>query len=239
MARSAAIGSGTPRRARAGLRLGAAAAAVGLSLCACTTGAGWLGGAACSGSDSRRAETEAQRRAWLDREEATAREVDRLRADLHLAEEALVAVESGLQGDLAPAEAASALAKARIAVERAGHRTPWLPGRIDEARGKLEEAERQLQAGNVASAVFFASRAARMARAVQDEGERFADSPGVRRVRSDRAQLRAQPSTESDVLDRLVEATPVLPERSEGAWALVRTPSGAVGWIHQSLIGTP
>jgi SH3-like domain-containing protein len=52
------------------------------------------------------------------------------------------------------------------------------------------------------------------------------------------APASAAPSTEADVLVLLAEATPVFPERSEGEWALVLTPSGTVGWVHQSLLRT-
>jgi hypothetical protein len=41
-----------------------------------------------------------------------------------------------------------------------------------------------------------------------------------------------------DVLVLLAEATPVFPERCEGEWALVLTPSGTAGWIQQSLLRT-
>jgi SH3-like domain-containing protein len=34
----------------------------------------------------------------------------------------------------------------------------------------------------------------------------------------------------------LQEATPLLPQRSEGEWVLVRTPDGAAGWVHASLL---
>jgi hypothetical protein len=172
------------------------------------------------------------------RERPRTGEVDRLRAELRAAEEAMVAIESGRSSEHSRADAASALAEARISVERAGQRAPWLEKGVEAARGKLEEAERQLQIGNVGSAVFFASRAKRMAETVLEDGEHLAASPGARFVHADRAKLRAGPSTSADVLALLTEATPVLPQRKRGNWALVRTPSGTVGWIHRSLIRT-
>ena len=52
-------------------------------------------------------------------------EIDRLRADLGAAEQALVAVESGMRGGQTRAEAVSMLAEARIEVDRAQKRAPW------------------------------------------------------------------------------------------------------------------
>ena len=48
--------------------------------------------------------------------------------------------------------------------------------------------------------------------------------------------LRGGPSTTHPVLEVLGEATPVFAERSDGAWTLVRTLSGRVGWIHAGLL---
>lgn len=150
----------------------------------------------------------------------------------------MTAIESGRRSAHDRADAASALAEARMAVERASQRAPWLEEDVDAARTKLAEAEHQIQAGNVASAVFFAQRAQRMAEIVREDGQRQTESPGARFVQAKRAKLRAAPSTEADVLVLLAEATPVFPERSEGEWALVLTPAGTVGWIHQSLLRT-
>jgi SH3-like domain-containing protein len=38
------------------------------------------------------------------------------------------------------------------------------------------------------------------------------------------------------VIDVLAQATPVFTERSERGWTMVRTLSGRVGWIHDSLL---
>ena len=51
--------------------------------------------------------------------------------------------------------------------------------------------------------------------------------------------LRAGPSLDYRVIDRLPKRTPVFPERSHRDWKLVRTPSGQVGWVHDALLRTP
>lgn len=164
------------------------------------------------------------------------RQVARLRADLFQAEESMVAIESGLRGVHTRADAVSSLAEARIAVERAGPAARWRPEQVQEARAKLEEAERQLQAGHSGSAVFFASRARRIAETLNEEAEHVSRNTSTRFVNARNANLRAGPSTQYGIVDILGEATPVFPEREQGEWVLVRTPSGPAGWVHTSLL---
>jgi len=175
-------------------------------------------------------------RAQLEQIHGLEREVQRLRGELHEAESAMVAIESGLRGAQTRADAVSALAEARISVERARTSVPWRGAEIAELTEKLEEAERQFQSGNSGSAVFFASRAKRVADALLEEARRAAGVPAMRKITAPRANLRAGPSTADSVLLVLSQATPVLPQRSDGEWVLVRTLAGAVGWVHTSLL---
>lgn len=181
---------------------------------------------------------EIYRQAQAERIHTLEREVSRLRSDLDEAESAMVAIESGLRGEQTRADAVSALAEARIAVERASSSTPWRRSEIAEVKERLEEAERQFQAGNPGSAVFFASRAQRIADSLREEARRAGAFKGTRVVKAPRVNLRAGPSTTDAVVAVLLEATPLLPQRSEGEWVLVRTPDGAAGWVHASLIAT-
>jgi hypothetical protein len=185
---------------------------------------------------SRDAET--FRQAQGERIQALEREVARLSRDLQEAESAMVAIESGLRGAQTRADAVSALAEARIAVERARASAPWRRAEIAEVTDKLEEAERQFQAGNPGSAVFFASRAQRIADSLREEARRISTAKGAGVVTAPRANLRAGPSTTDAVLSVLAEATPVFPQRAQGEWVLVRTPDGVAGWIHASLLET-
>jgi hypothetical protein len=174
--------------------------------------------------------------AQQERVEQLERELARLRTDLQLAEEAMVAIESGLRGVHSRADAVSSLAEARIAVERASQGVPWRPGEVQEAQAKLEEAERQLEAGHSGSAVFFASRARRIAEMLNQEATQVARHVSTRFIRARRVNLRAGPSTEARVIGVLSEATPVFLEHNEGDWMLVRTTAGPVGWVHSSLL---
>jgi hypothetical protein len=164
------------------------------------------------------------------------REVARLRADLHHAEEEMVTIESGLRGRHARADAVSTVADARIAVARAAREAPWRPAEIEEAQAKIAEAELQLEAGHSGSALFFASRAARIAEMLNDEAAAVSEARGTLFVEVSRANLRSGPSTRSSVLTVLGHATPVFPQRTQGSWMLVRTPSGPAGWLHASVL---
>ncbi len=181
-------------------------------------------------------DSEIYREAQLEQIHTLEREIQRLRGELNEAEAAMVAIESGLRGAQTRADAVSALAEARISVERARTSAPWRGAEIAEVTEKLDEAERQFQSGNSGSAVFFASRAKRVADVLIDEARRVAGSPGMRKITAPRANLRAGPSTSDAVLVVLGQATPVLPQRSDGEWVLVRTPDGAAGWVHASLL---
>ena len=228
---------GSPRRIRWLVRQGARALGLGtlLLLPAC---AGPLptGSESCRNATAQ-TDTEVYQTAQQDRVERLQREVARLRADLHQAEEAMVTIESGLRGVHSRADAVSSLAEARIAVERASQSVPWRPTEVAEARAKLEEAERQLEAGHSGSAVFFASRARRIAQTLSEEAEQVARHASIRFVHAKRVNLRADPSTDARVIGVLGKATPVFLERREGDWALVRTAAGPVGWVHNALLG--
>ena len=185
-----------------------------------------------------RVDVSVYRRVATERAELLERENERLRADLRAAEATLLEVESGMRGTQRSAEAVSMLAEARIQVDRAAKRAPWRASTAAEAREKLDEADRQLADGHVGSAIFFVSRATRIAAGLDAEADLIARSPDARRVKPRRANLRSEPSTDSPVLDVLPGQLPVFVEATEGDWALVRTVSGQVGWMHVDLLAT-
>ena len=179
---------------------------------------------------------EIRRRADADRVRALEAEVARLRADLRAAEETLLAVESGMRGVQGRAEAVSALAEARIQVERAVRRAPWRQETAAEARAKLAEAERQLEAEHIGSAVFFVSRAQRIAEALADEADRVASNPNTQFVQASRVNVREAPSPDAAVLATLEARLPVFVEAREGDWSLVRTSTGQLGFVRSDLL---
>jgi DNA repair exonuclease SbcCD ATPase subunit len=181
-------------------------------------------------------EEQAHQRAQSERLMQLESKVERLTADLQQAEEALIATESGLRGIHTRADSVSRLAEARIRVGRAARAAPWRAERVSEAQEKLEEAERQLAAGHFGSAIFFGSRAQRIANELIQEAEEIRQDQTAKFVQRKRVNLRSGPSTEETILGVLERHTPVFLERSEGNWALVRTTSGTVGWVHASLI---
>ena len=226
------------RRSRAPLWI------LGLVLACQSSGTGsgrswWFSAPSDKEAVENKAEIEVYRRAEAERVEFFEREITRLREDLARAEASIVAMESGLRGSQSRADAVSGLAEARIALDRVSRRVPWREDRVEEARAKLTEGQRQLDLDHVAAAVFFASRAQGIADSLAQEASLVAGWPGMRVVAGERVNLRAGPSRDHAVLAVLAHDTPVLPERGEGDWTLVRTPSGQVGWVHAPLLLTP
>jgi Spy/CpxP family protein refolding chaperone len=181
-------------------------------------------------------DAEIYRRAESERVSRLEREVEHLRADLSEAEQELVAAESGLRGSRSRADAISALAEARIQVERATKRAPWRAPLLKEAEEKLDEAERLVEAESFGSAIFFAARAGRIARNTLEEARMAESESGARHINGSRVNLRDGPSTQDAVLTVLLFGAPVFPERESDDWILLRTVDGSVGWVHGSLI---
>ena len=176
------------------------------------------------------------RRAESEKAARLAKDVERLRADLRQAEEALITAESGLRGSHSRADAVSSLAETRIAVERAATLAPWRSAEVAEAWSKLEEGARQVDQAHFGAALFFVYRAQRIADTLEAEAKSVLSTPGTRFVRGRRVNLRAGPSTSESVLAVLQEGTPVFSESQERLWVLVRTSAGSVGWVHGGLL---
>lgn len=176
---------------------------------------------------------EADRALFLDRE------VERLRRDLDAAEEALVAIESGLRSSYNRATAVSALAEARISLQRAEAELPYLPEVVDQARGKLARADSQLAEGHLGAAICFATRAQRIAQSAVDDARDASGRPDAHFIAGSRVNLREGPSLEAAIAGQLHRGTPVFPERARDDWLLLRTARGRVGWVHASLVAKP
>ena len=177
------------------------------------------------------------RQAETERASHLMQEIASLKADLETAESALVEAESGLAGNHTRADAISSLATARIQILRAEARAPWRAAEIEDARLKLEEAERQVGEGRFGTALFFVYRARRVADSILDEAEIIARNGSARLIRGSRVNLRAGPSTNEMILSVLTRGTPVFPQADEGEWVLVQVSSGPSGWIHRRLVG--
>jgi hypothetical protein len=175
-------------------------------------------------------------RAEAERREYLEREVVRLREDLTQAEDSIVQLESGLRGLHTRADAVSEVAEARIALDRVRKSVPWRRERVAEARSKLEEADRQLAADHLGSAMFFAARAKRITDALRAEMQQVAKWSDRRVIRGERVNLRSAPSEAASIVEVLAAGTPLYPERSLPDWTLVRTPDGQVGWVHRALL---
>jgi len=188
------------------------------------------------GPNAAEIEAEVLARAQTERREYLEREVERLRADLQQAEDSIVQLESGLRGPQRRADAVSAVAEARIALDRVSAKVPWRRDRVAEARAKLEEADRQLAADHLGSALFFAARAQRITDSLRAEVQQVAKWNERTVIRGERVNLRSAPSQTASVVETLASDTPLYPERTLTDWTLVRTPDGRVGWVNRTLL---
>lgn len=215
-------------------------ACVALLACSACTSLGEL--------DARRAREEAsacteqaslqqvEQRASRARIEQLQAEIERLQSDLAQAQQVIVAAESQLSGAHTRALAVRSVAEARSELESAAVRAPWKRAEAEQAGTLLAEADQHLQSGHFGAAILLASRAERIARALFAEVVALRNTRGALQVAVERANLRAGPSTEGAVIATLVRGTPLLPERSEADWALVRTPQNRLGWVHLPLV---
>lgn len=178
----------------------------------------------------------AERNAAAQRIERLQSEVQRLRDDLAQAEETLAAGPNGSESGVTRAHAVSALAEANIRLEQAAKQASWRRAELGQARAKLEEADRLIHADQFAAAAFFATRAARMSDALIREGDAARRTHNALWVDSAQLNVRAGPSTRQRVLVVLPKGAPVFVERTRGSWALVRTPTGELGWVYRKLL---
>jgi hypothetical protein len=198
--------------------------------------------------DARRARQEAiacseqaalqtvEQRASSARIEQLEAEIRRLQSDLAQAQQVIVAAESQLSGAHTRALAVRSLAEARSELGSAAARAPWKRAEAEQAEQLLAEADQHLVSGHFGAAILLSSRADRIARALAEESIVLRSTRGALQVAVERANLRAEPSRDGDLIASLPRGTPLLPERSEDDWALVRTPQNQIGWVHLPLL---
>lgn len=163
-------------------------------------------------------------------------DIQRLQSDLEQAQQVIVAAESQLSGAHTRALAVRSIGEASSELESAAARAPWKRTEAEQARQMLGEADQHLQSNHFGAAILLASRADRIARAISQESSALRGTRGALQVAVDRANLRSGPSTDGEVIATLARGTPLVPERREADWALVRTPQNRLGWVHQSLV---
>ena len=188
---------------------------------------------ACS---ERAALQQVQQRASSARIEQLEADIQRLQSDLAQAQQVIVAAESQLSGAHTRALAVRSIGEASSELESAAARAPWQRAEAEQARQMLDEADQHLQSGHFGAAILLASRADRIARAMSQEYVALRNTRGALQVAVGRANLRAAPSTDGEVIATLARGTPLVPERSEADWALVRTPQNRLGWVHLPLV---
>ena len=158
-------------------------------------------------------------------------EIRRLSSDLKQAEKALISAESSLTEVHTRAQAVRALAEARNEIEQAVIQTPWRRKEAEVASRKLEEADRQLQAGHIGASILFASRARRIASDIGAEARTVRGGKKAKQIGARPVRLRSTASSKGKIVAVIPPHRPVFPEKVHGKWVLVRTLSGKVGWV--------
>lgn len=164
-------------------------------------------------------------------------QVTQLQQKLKQSDGELVAIESHLREEHSRADAVSALAGARVKLQRAARDAPWRAKEIDEANDRLYVAERRIESGDYGAAAFFIYRASGTADSIFSEAELVRATENAMFIAADLVNLRANPSTEAEVLGQLSRGTRIFPTRAIEEWIQVRTESGLEGWVHASLVG--
>ncbi|MFZ0487250.1 MAG: SH3 domain-containing protein [Arenicellales bacterium] len=181
-------------------------------------------------------EAEFVHKADEERVRALEREVDRLKADLVRAEDALVTVESRLQSSYSRANTVSSLAEAHMQLNKASGIAPWQSHKIEEAQHKLDIAQKQIDNEYFGAAMFFIYRANRIVEELNYEVKLVETTPQTMFINRPRVNLRSGPSTEDEVLTVLAKGAPVIRETRQDDWILIRTLTGFVGWVYHSLV---
>jgi hypothetical protein len=178
---------------------------------------------------ARRAEDEKRR---LEEENAVRRR------ELEATETELIRTKARLKGLETRADAASAIAEARILMRRAEGRRSADVARAQES---LVRAEELLKEDNFGAAIFFASKAQDLVARVNEPrppapaaDERPAPHPSCV-VKAATANLRESPSTDARVLASVPRGTTLQAIAARGGWTKVRQ-GDVVGWILTRLV---
>ena len=181
-------------------------------------------------------DVELLRRADVERVQALEREVERLKMDLVRAEDALTGIETELRSGHSRANAVSSLAEAQMQLNKVTKVAPWRAEVVNEARDKLDIAQKHIDNEYFGAAVFFVYRANRIVEELNHEANIVDKTSQVMFINRPRVNLRAGPSTEDEIVTILVRGTPVVKEKKMDEWFLVRTLTGIVGWVHYELV---
>jgi hypothetical protein len=183
-----------------------------------------------------------ERRLALESKKRAAQEelINQMRSDLLAAVDDATQAKSALLKPGSQAAAISALAEAKLALEKAQNHplADRVKTHLDSANRMVAAASRQLQAGNFNGAVYFAHSAKRTVEGTLKLAQLEAEQNGrVLTVAQPGANLRQGPSPGSNKLAQLAQGTKVIQVEKRGD--LVRvfvSDTGANGWLHSSVV---
>ncbi len=173
----------------------------------------------------------AQNNELLEQELADAHE------DLKNVERQFIVYEERLTADDGKAAAVASAAEARIRCERMVRERPGLMADSTKAyvKGLIETSENLIRKQNYPAAQFFAERANH----TMNSAERRANVEGkavTRAVAADVANVRVGPGQGYAVVERVSQGARLTCWGEANEWFHVRTPNGAEGWIHVSVL---
>jgi hypothetical protein len=173
----------------------------------------------------------AQANQLLEQELAEAHE------DLKRVERQFAVYEERLVADQGKAAAVAASAEARIRCEKLERDRPGVLADSTQIYVKdlIDTSERLIRKQNYGGALFFAERANH----TMSSAERRATMEGAavaRRVAVDVANVREGPGQNYSVVERLTVGAVLLCWGEADDWYHVRTPKGADGWVHASVV---
>ena len=197
------------------------------------------------GSSEEVRRLEARARRSEDEQRRLEEQVALRQRELEVTETELIRTKARLKGLETRAEASSAIAEARILVQRLKDR--GRSATLNAAEESLGKAETHLQDDNYGAALFFALRAQDIVTKSRDGGrpspagtpnasEQEREAPqSTYVVAVDKANIRESPSTESPVIGEATRGTEVRALVLRGSWVKV-THGDVTGWVSLRLL---
>jgi uncharacterized protein YgiM (DUF1202 family) len=157
--------------------------------------------------------------------------------DLKRVERQFAIYEERLVADQGKAAAVAASAEARIRCERLERDRPNVLADSTQLYVKelIDTSERLIRKQNYGGALFFAERANHTMSSAERRA-RIEDAAVARTVSVDVANVREGPGQNYSIVERLSAGATLLCWGEADDWYHVRTPKGADGWIHASVV---
>jgi hypothetical protein len=161
-----------------------------------------------------------------------------IQQDLTQAERQFISIEQRLQLKETKASAVSALAEAKLAVDKykSGSRTDSEFESLAEIEQKLEGSSQLIKKENYAASVYYSNRVHKMLERAADKQTYFKAHGETRIVSVFKANLRIGPGLDHEVIGQLTFGSVLMQVEQSDEWSRIETEDGLEGWIHRELI---